>query len=484
MADVESRLSPQEEKDLNKFQKFFAFKVVQVIVQARLGEKIATSSKPNAMGYDWFNLAINDIKEVLEETKKIMANNRLPSKENPLCVEVSLKTNEGNTMVLETWRLSMNEKRENTNKITYTVYNRMGVLLKSLISVSRVTPAYKIARKQGHDYILCYRIYFGQVRVAELGEGFQSVRIGTIGTPKGGLTLSVAYRTKLTLPQSQSQASDHLRSPSTCTDGCPPHHTIMTDSGMQYPVDMTAEFRHHIVKEIASAVADTDLSSSNLSPRTFNATMTSSNTPTSPTVDSFSSSSTSKPVIEVQGSVAKQSQLGRTSERPRTFSETRNQSDGNSAHGAFVSAPHTPIVGIPSLSSTPPFASLLSNQNVHSLSKKQTSRISPLAHRKAGGTEHPNDVDKGSIKSSQLALEDDFIMVELKAAFAPDPSSSDLTQFYRECQNAPPLELFDSGPAQPLRTVMNSFSNELDVFERNMKNFDQFIDQLESEKKT
>ena len=27
MADVESRLSPQEEKDLNKFQKFFAFKV-------------------------------------------------------------------------------------------------------------------------------------------------------------------------------------------------------------------------------------------------------------------------------------------------------------------------------------------------------------------------------------------------------------------------------------------------------------------------
>ena len=48
-------------------------------------------------------------------------------------------------------------RRENTNKITYTVYNRMGVLLKSLISVSRVTPAYKIARKQGHDYILCYR---------------------------------------------------------------------------------------------------------------------------------------------------------------------------------------------------------------------------------------------------------------------------------------------------------------------------------------
>jgi hypothetical protein len=41
-----------------------------------------------------FNLAINDIQEVLEETKKVMANNKLPSRDNPLCVEVSLKTNE------------------------------------------------------------------------------------------------------------------------------------------------------------------------------------------------------------------------------------------------------------------------------------------------------------------------------------------------------------------------------------------------------
>ena len=48
-------------------------------------------------------------------------------------------------------------RRENSSKITYTVYNRMGILLKSLIAVSRVTPAYKIARNQGHDYILCYR---------------------------------------------------------------------------------------------------------------------------------------------------------------------------------------------------------------------------------------------------------------------------------------------------------------------------------------
>ena len=33
--------------------------------------------------------------------------------------------------------------------------------------------------------------------------GFESFRVGAIGTPRGGITLSLAYRTKLALPQSQ-----------------------------------------------------------------------------------------------------------------------------------------------------------------------------------------------------------------------------------------------------------------------------------------
>ena len=33
-------------------------------------------------------------------------------------------------------------------KVTLTVYNRMGLLLKSLITVSRVTPAYRLSRRQ------------------------------------------------------------------------------------------------------------------------------------------------------------------------------------------------------------------------------------------------------------------------------------------------------------------------------------------------
>lgn len=74
-------------------------------------------------------------------------------------------------MVLETWSLGiLAEKCDPTIKVTYTVYNRMGILLKSLISVSRTTPAYKLSRSQGPDsYFICYRIYMGPPQLYNLG---------------------------------------------------------------------------------------------------------------------------------------------------------------------------------------------------------------------------------------------------------------------------------------------------------------------------
>lgn len=42
-------------------------------------------------------------------------------------------------------------------KVSYMVYNRLSVLLKSLLAITRVTPAYKLSRNQGHDYVILYR---------------------------------------------------------------------------------------------------------------------------------------------------------------------------------------------------------------------------------------------------------------------------------------------------------------------------------------
>uniref|UniRef100_A0A3B4WNB2 Autophagy-related protein 13 n=1 Tax=Seriola lalandi dorsalis TaxID=1841481 RepID=A0A3B4WNB2_SERLL len=193
---MDSDLSPQDKKDLDKFIKFFALKTVQVIVQARLGEKICTRSSSSPTGSDWFNLAIKDIPEVTHEAKKALAG-QLPGIGRSMCVEISLKTSEGDSMELETWCLEMNEKCDKDIKVSYTVYNRLSVLLKSLLAITRVTPAYKLSRKQGHDYVILYRIYFGEVQLSGLGEGFQTVRVGVVGTPVGTVTLSCAYRTNL-----------------------------------------------------------------------------------------------------------------------------------------------------------------------------------------------------------------------------------------------------------------------------------------------
>ncbi|EMP26385.1 Autophagy-related protein 13 [Chelonia mydas] len=146
---MDTDLNSQDRKDLDKFIKFFALKTVQVIVQARLGEKICTRSSSSPTGSDWFNLAIKDIPEVTHEAKKALAG-QLPAVGRSMCVEISLKTSEGDSMELEIWCLEMNEK-----------------------------------------------IYFGEVQLSGLGEGFQTVRVGTVGTPLGTITLSCAYRINL-----------------------------------------------------------------------------------------------------------------------------------------------------------------------------------------------------------------------------------------------------------------------------------------------
>nr|XP_044989267.1 autophagy-related protein 13 isoform X2 [Jaculus jaculus] len=193
---METDLSSQDRKDLDKFIKFFALKTVQVIVQARLGEKICTRSSSSPTGSDWFNLAIKDIPEVTHEAKKALSG-QLPAVGRSMCVEISLKTSEGDSMELEIWCLEMNERCDKEIKVSYTVYNRLSLLLKSLLAITRVTPAYRLSRKQGHEYVILYRIYFGEVQLNGLGEGFQTVRVGTVGTPVGTISLSCAYRINL-----------------------------------------------------------------------------------------------------------------------------------------------------------------------------------------------------------------------------------------------------------------------------------------------
>lgn len=113
-----------------------------------------------------FNIAIQDHPDVTVETKKALHGSQSDSISNrlPLCVEISLQTVDGDKMLLEVWSLNINpDLNDPQTRASYTVYNRMSILLKSLISITRVTPAYKLSRRQSLDsYSIYYRIYSGE----------------------------------------------------------------------------------------------------------------------------------------------------------------------------------------------------------------------------------------------------------------------------------------------------------------------------------
>lgn len=120
-----------------------------------------------------FNLTIDDEPGILTETKKIIDTKPGESILNrlPLCVEISLRTVDGDKMILEVWSLSCNKQLlDKASRVSYSIYNRMGTLLKSLVLVTRSIPAYKLSRKQSTEsFKIFYHIYTGNPRTHSLG---------------------------------------------------------------------------------------------------------------------------------------------------------------------------------------------------------------------------------------------------------------------------------------------------------------------------
>lgn len=113
-----------------------------------------------------FNIAIVDHPDVAVETRKVLqvSQNERITDRLPLCVEINLETVDGDKMLLEVWSLNINKDLSDPSaKVHFPIYNRMSILLKSLISITRVTPAYKLSRRQSPDsYTVYYKIYNGE----------------------------------------------------------------------------------------------------------------------------------------------------------------------------------------------------------------------------------------------------------------------------------------------------------------------------------
>ncbi|XP_023612401.1 autophagy-related protein 13 isoform X7 [Myotis yumanensis] len=466
---METDLNSQDRKDLDKFIKFFALKTVQVIVQARLGEKICTRSSSSPTGSDWFNLAIKDIPEVTHEAKKALAG-QLPAVGRSMCVEISLKTSEGDSMELEIWCLEMNEKCDKEIKVSYTVYNRLSLLLKSLLAITRVTPAYRLSRKQGHEYVILYRIYFGEVQLNGLGEGFQTVRVGTVGTPVGTITLSCAYRINLAFmstrqfertPPIMGIIIDHFVDrpyPSSSPMHPCNYRTAGEDTGVTYPSVEDSQ-------EVCTTSFSTSPPSQLMVPGKEGGVPLAPNQPAHGAQADQERLATYTPSDGAHCAATPSS-----SEDTETVS---NSSEGRaSPHdvletifarkvGAFV---NKPINQVTLTSLDIPFA-MFAPKNL------ELEDADPM------GSLHSD----GSSGGSSGNTHDDFVMIDFKPAFSKDDIlPMDLGTFYREFQNPPQLSSLsiDIG-AQSMAEDLDSLPEKLAVHEKNVREFDAFVETLQ-----
>ncbi|XP_042762695.1 autophagy-related protein 13 isoform X5 [Panthera tigris] len=508
---METDLNSQDRKDLDKFIKFFALKTVQVIVQARLGEKICTRSSSSPTGSDWFNLAIKDIPEVTHEAKKALAG-QLPAVGRSMCVEISLKTSEGDSMELEIWCLEMNEKCDKEIKVSYTVYNRLSLLLKSLLAITRVTPAYRLSRKQGHEYVILYRIYFGEVQLNGLGEGFQTVRVGTVGTPVGTITLSCAYRINLAFmstrqfertPPIMGIIIDHFVDrpyPSSSPMHPCNYRTAGEDTGGTYPsvedsqeVCTTSFSTSPPSQPAALGVGSADLAYPVVFAAGLNATH-----PHQLMVPGKEGGVPLAPNQPAHGAQADQERLAtytpsdgaRCAATPSSSEDTEtvsNSSEGRaSPHdvletifvrkvGAFV---NKPINQVTLTSLDIPFAMFApKNLELEDADPMVNPPDSPETESPLQGSLHSD----GSSGGSSGNTHDDFVMIDFKPAFSKDDIlPMDLGTFYREFQNPPQLSSLsiDIG-AQSMAEDLDSLPEKLAVHEKNVREFDAFVETLQ-----
>uniref|UniRef100_A0A452EMM3 Autophagy-related protein 13 n=1 Tax=Capra hircus TaxID=9925 RepID=A0A452EMM3_CAPHI len=475
---METDLNSQDRKDLDKFIKFFALKTVQVIVQARLGEKICTRSSSSPTGSDWFNLAIKDIPEVTHEAKKALAG-QLPAVGRSMCVEISLKTSEGDSMELEIWCLEMNEKCDKEIKVSYAVYNRLSLLLKSLLAITRVTPAYRLSRKQGHEYVILYRIYFGDVQLNGLGEGFQTVRVGTVGTPVGTITLSCAYRINLAF-----MSTRHF-------ERTPPIMGIIIDHFVDRPYPSSSPMHpcnYRTTGEDTGVTCPSVEDSQEVCATSF-----STSPPSQLMVPGKEGGVPLGPNQPAHGAQADQERLAtytpsdgaHCAATPSSSEDAETVSNGSegraSPHdvletifvrkvGAFV---NKPINQVTLTSLDIPFAMFApKNLELEDTDPMVNPPDSPETTSPLQGSLHSDGSSGGSSGHTQ----DDFVMIDFKPAFSKDDIlPMDLGTFYREFQNPPQLSSLslDIG-AQSMAEDLDSLPEKL-----NVREFDAFVETLQ-----
>jgi len=149
---------------------------------------------------------------------------------------------------------------------------------------------------------------------------------------------------------------------------------------------------------------------------------------------------------------------------------------------AFASETENDEQSIPAdISTDIPFASLLQCAPVATVAK--TSQDIPQREADLLQDLAKLGLSHDSVESTHSR--EDFVLLELRAPFAGQ--EEDLGRFYRECQAAPALSMFEANSADPIsslgdtaaRDAASSITEQLAKFEANADEFTEFINSLQ-----
>lgn len=451
--------TPRSNKDeIAKYIKFFAYKTVQTIVHSRSGERTKTFSKANAVGVDWFNIALpgNRIGSDIQKEVRSEFTNKDAVIDEPLWLHVFLKTSEGFEKLLEIWNISFIGKVDNNVKSAFTVYNRLALLLKSVVSVSRSLPAYRLTRRKEKDFSFSYKISSHELECAKLTDMPVSTRIGSVGTQFGTIVVSAQFQTKIDF-----FSNDNGRLTASF-ENIKPNVLIQMDKDdlldSLKPLDpaVVEELRRAAVDDISGSTASLPTSFRTMSPQCFDH------------------------LNEAMGSLDLSD-----------ISQPLSVGDIHDGHRALAAFGEVSIVNseseIPEIPSTPPLLSLIQSKidessiDQSTKSKKCSNKAGSPVGKSETGSElivGLGDVADGSEEPTAQAVgfEDDFVLVEVRPAFAPQ--TGDAGQLYRECQNPPKLEMFNARGDYDSDNDDN-FEDEVAKYETQLAQFDEFFRNLE-----
>ena len=417
-------------REVEKYLKFFTLKSLQCVIQSRLGLKEKTKCNPKAMGLDWFNLSLenSDANNILQNNiRETMGKKIPPGLLQPVCLDIILKTSDAKYTVLESWQISTDpETNEAKSKNHFSVYNRLGVLLKSVISTARILPAYYLSRKVEADFSLFFKLHT-EINSLHSYELHNSMNIGSVASPAGKISISVLYRNKIWL-----SGSFHA------------HTYVFNDTSKLFPLSPCKSKRNLsfepftvVEKEIEQAAAD----------------------------------------IENNITEQQNDNLVRLGNKDsKNIENIYSGTDHAIYNAAFGDTSNSglPDLDLPELSESLPFLSLMKETAPKQTSKEAENcfKSQQLNAEKIESVQMalPKEVPK---QAEAVGFEDDFVLVELRPAFFSDDDS--IGNLYKQCQHPPALDIFASLELEDNDSEAISVDQQIEKYKLELEQYQNFF---------